>query len=96
MAALKRSLALETGEPRRSQGTNRPPDRQQRNLLLPASSKGARRDKCGRAWSQSAMANTGYSGLRAAVAAALTVHVGQQRPAKSLYFHTRDLALRSR
>jgi hypothetical protein len=38
---------------------------------------------CGRAWS-SAMANTGYSGLRAAAAAAFTVHLGQQRPAKSL------------
>lgn len=45
---------------------------------------------------QSAMANTGYSGMRAAVATALTVHLGQQRPAKSLYFHIRDLALYSR
>jgi hypothetical protein len=35
---------------------------------------------------QSAMATPGYSGLRAAVAAALTVHLGRQRPAKSLYF----------
>ena len=82
MAALKRSLALETGEPRRSPGTSRPPI---------GSSKGARRARV----EQSAMANTGYSGLRAAVSAALTVHVGQQRPAKSFYFYTRDPALRS-
>ena len=56
---------------------------------------GLRCSECARV-KQSAMANTGNSGLRAAVAAAITVHVGQQRPAKSLYFHTRDLALRSR
>jgi hypothetical protein len=37
----------------------------------------------------------GDSVLRAAGAAAPTVHLRQLRPAKSLYFHTPDRALRS-
>ena len=55
---------------------------------------GSRCSECTRV-KQSAMANTGNSGRQAAVAAAVTVHLRQQRPAKSLYFHTPDLALRS-
>jgi hypothetical protein len=55
---------------------------------------GLRCSECTRV-KQSAMANTGNSGLGATVAAALTVHLRQQRLAKSLYFRTPDLALRS-